>query len=171
MTEKDKDFLEGLAISAACHVLPARKVFREPIAYSYNGVILPKLPEWDREAYPYAVIYNRFMGINILHVSSSKWIGTGEPFFAYDEPFGEKTVNESPCLRFEIKYEYEGNRVIEYWGDTDADLLTQLGQMVDTDGDGFVDRGAESAYWSNHDIIGADGTVLIAASDPIPIYE
>ena len=56
MTEKDKDFLEGLAISAACHVLPARKVFREPISYSYNGVILPKLPEWDREMYPYAVI-------------------------------------------------------------------------------------------------------------------
>lgn len=28
----------------------------EPVAHSYNGVILPALPEWDREKYPYAVI-------------------------------------------------------------------------------------------------------------------
>ena len=25
--------------------------------YSYNGVVLPKLPEWDKETYPYAFIY------------------------------------------------------------------------------------------------------------------
>ena len=28
----------------------------EPIAYLYNGVRMPPLPEWDREMYPYAVI-------------------------------------------------------------------------------------------------------------------
>lgn len=29
---------------------------REPIAYLYNGVRLPKLPEWDRERYPFALM-------------------------------------------------------------------------------------------------------------------
>jgi hypothetical protein len=29
---------------------------KTPIAYLYNGVQLPPLPEWDREKYPYAVI-------------------------------------------------------------------------------------------------------------------
>jgi hypothetical protein len=28
----------------------------EPIAYSYNGTVLPPLPEWDKTAYPYAVL-------------------------------------------------------------------------------------------------------------------
>lgn len=29
---------------------------KEPVAYLYNGVRLPALPEWDKEAYPYAYI-------------------------------------------------------------------------------------------------------------------
>jgi hypothetical protein len=28
----------------------------EPTMYSYNGTVLPKLPEWDKTAYPYAVL-------------------------------------------------------------------------------------------------------------------
>jgi len=39
MTDKEKDFLHGLAISAACAALPVRKLM--PIAWSYNGVVLP----------------------------------------------------------------------------------------------------------------------------------
>ena len=27
------------------------------VGYSYNGVILPALPEWDREEYPYAFMH------------------------------------------------------------------------------------------------------------------
>lgn len=93
MTTKDKDFLEGVAISAACHVLPARKVFREPIAYSYNGVILPALPEWDREMYPYAFIGHNFIMTPILYVASEithgyddydYWVAYGVRIATYD---------------------------------------------------------------------------------------
>lgn len=48
-----KDFLLGRAI-AFCSGL--RIPTRTPVAYLYNGVRLPALPEWDREAYPFAVI-------------------------------------------------------------------------------------------------------------------
>lgn len=30
---------------------------RQPIAYLYNGVQLPPLPEWDRDMYPYAFMH------------------------------------------------------------------------------------------------------------------
>lgn len=91
MTEKDKDFLEGLAISAACHVLPVRK--KLPIAYSYNGVILPALPEWDREMYPYAFIGHNFIMTPILYVASEithgyddydYWVAYGVRIATYD---------------------------------------------------------------------------------------
>ena len=31
---------------------------KEATMYSYNGVVLPKLPEWDKTTYPYAFIVN-----------------------------------------------------------------------------------------------------------------
>ena len=49
-----KDFCTALAM--AFGIEGAERVERQPISYSYNGVILPKLPEWDREKYPYAVL-------------------------------------------------------------------------------------------------------------------
>lgn len=47
-------------------------VNREPIAYLYNGVRLPKLPEWDRGVYPFAVIF----------ASGAFWIMTELPYIS-----------------------------------------------------------------------------------------
>ena len=135
MTEKDKDFLEGLAISAACHVLPARKVFREPIAYSYNGVILPKLPEWDREKYPYAVI-----GLldGVYHLTYHY-----RTFAVYDD----------------------GTYYIPGSG-TNAYALTD-GEWVFTNL--WLKR--LTAVWANYDMQTDGGTLVLAASEPTPVYE
>ena len=54
MTEKMRSSVMGLILSLFSSPLP--EVQKQPVAYLYNGVRLPKLPEWDRETYPYATI-------------------------------------------------------------------------------------------------------------------
>lgn len=150
MTEKDKDFLEGLAISAACHVLPARKVFREPIAYSYNGVILPKLPEWDREKYPYAVIICAafpYEGEYMLFVSDAV-VNVINVFG------GDSLQTDGSCLCYRIE-----NSEFVHYSTLDNTLIS----------------GSE-IVWANHDIHRGPqdeepGKLVLSASEPIPIYE
>lgn len=139
---------------------------KQPVAFLYNGVRLPKLPEWNREKYPYAIIYHLAVGIHDLFISATPWHGTGEAFDDYGGTFGETTANASSGIRY------------SQYNDKDWELQSkdetpiELGQIADTDGDGVGDTGAFCAIWSNHDIISADGTtVLIAASEPVPVYE
>lgn len=53
----DADFLRGFHLGKAFYANLLRAAKGEPVAYLYNGVRLPKLPEWDKTAYPYAVLY------------------------------------------------------------------------------------------------------------------
>ena len=59
-----KSWLIGFDLGIAGKSLPLRRKRqeREPVAYLYNGVRLPKLPEWDREMYPYAYITQNLSG-------------------------------------------------------------------------------------------------------------
>ena len=142
MTEKDKDFLEGLAISAACHVLPVRKVFREPIAYSYNGVILPKLPEWDNATKQYATI--------LSHVAD----GVKEYWLKFSTT--QQTV-------------VSGGGAAVWLG---CDYILQDGVWVEDSA-----GGGGTVVWANHDVYYSNsveevgGTIYLAASEPIPVYE
>ena len=115
------------------------------VAYLYNGVQLPPLPEWDKETYPYAYIVHgnstykvRFcsvplVALNISLILSNTFSSQGE---------------------HEINYKLEN------------------GEWVDE-----TYAGGCSAVWSNTDIYYKDsvpdvgGTLAMAASDPIPVYE
>ncbi len=55
-------WLAGFAIGLCGKPLPIIK--KTPIGYSYNGVVLPELPEWDKETYPYAYILNEDINVN-----------------------------------------------------------------------------------------------------------
>lgn len=165
MTEKDKDFLEGLAISAACHVLPVRKVFREPIAYSYNGVILPKLPEWDRERYPYAFIFNQ-SNCAVL-----------------------RCTNVPVHLEFTREYIEENNVSTPIVVANDGETFVLLSYGTTKNGELVAGQEAEEwtiyvngdssngmrinipILWSNYGLCYSDGEIHSAASEPIPIYE
>ena len=63
MNEKMRSSVMGLILGQFSSPLP--EVQKEPVAYLYNGVRLPALPEWDREKYPFAVIWYTpgFLGI------------------------------------------------------------------------------------------------------------
>lgn len=111
--------------------------------YLYNGVELQALPEWDKEAYPYAMLFD-----------------SSNPYFeAFDsEPYK-----------------------------TDFDLLgfRQDGKCVTA----FIDDGADSwgelregtysvggttlgfPFWANFNIRDDDGTIHLAASDPVPVAD
>lgn len=56
MTRKMRSYVKGLILSLCGKPLPLTAK-KEPVAYLYNGVRLPKLPEYDKSKYPYAVIY------------------------------------------------------------------------------------------------------------------
>lgn len=60
---------------------------KEPIAYLYNGVRLPKLPEWDKIKYPYAVI--------------SQYQNTGGFYLSLDS--APITVSDSGLLTYRSK--------------------------------------------------------------------
>ena len=83
----------------------------EPIIYYYNGTVLPKLPEWDKTAYPYAQIRKRklYLSSSPITYNTSTWK------YAYSAPYllanftysadvmcwGEVTENETQPTGYE----------------------------------------------------------------------
>lgn len=125
-----------------------------PIAYLYNGVELPALPDWDEEAYPYAYI-RKGLGISAgtsFYVSPMPWRyyneeGSLADGFGYvDLPDGESISYYSSTLK-------EGQ-----WGDFQRLLMSNI-------------SGVSDIIWSNKPIYNkADGTLYMNGSDPVPVY-
>ena len=118
---------------------------KEPIAYLYNGVRLPKLPEWDRERYPFAALNFIYSGENLLGAFLYCL-----PSVEYGTANGERTVNLSGALRCRISS-----------GDS------QWGAVESTSGSVLI----TALDWADFDILNVDGTVYLAASQPIPVYD
>lgn len=111
--------------------------------FLYNGVRLPKLPEWDKETYPYAVI---LQGKN-----------TGRILFEVStDPKAVSVVGNSVVFPSERLYEFKDGS----WN-----------------GNGVNGELQATPIWANHDICYAagveeiGGTVFLAASVPVPVYE
>lgn len=118
-----------------------------PVRYSYNGVELPPLPEWDKETYPYASIYNG----KILYISKTPQMFSvlGHNWLRLDVPI------------LKAVYSQDGNYM---WSDFEE---------ISNGEDGFW---YEQIYehtkmWANHNIMSTNGGIYLAASDPAPIYE
>lgn len=114
---------------------------KEPIAYLYNGVQLPPLPEWDKETYPYCIITA---------------IGAKYYFRAYTDPI----VGGSATGRFA-----DGSAEQIYctladgaWGSFASSTVTSVNT-------------SQTVWTNHDMISSSDGTVYFAASDPIPVYE
>lgn len=113
--------------------------------YLYNGIELPPLPEWDRETYPYAFILR-------YHES-----GNYRLFIASAEV---RYYTSSSTTQF---IEYTGGYYHRYsdtkWGDAENQ---SLGFSPTTNYQGVP-------IWSNYDLYTTDGTLYLAATDPIPV--
>lgn len=110
--------------------------------YFYNGVELPALPEYDKEAYPYAVIGQ--------YTTTDGYITYF--FFARNTPFLVKGDAIPMPLSVPVKYK------------TPADQT----DVWETAGSSAY---ATKYVWSNHDVYSTeDSTVLVyEASDPVPV--
>lgn len=129
-------FMMGLAMALCGR--PVQWPKGEPVAYLYgpDKVRLPKLPEWDKERYPYAYICFKESTGYVFAVNSI-----------------EVNVNSEKTM---IVYsnDYIRNLVDGEWAAGRAGL-------------GFT------PVWANYDVCYAEApsTVVLPASDPVPVYE
>lgn len=121
---------------------------RTPVAYLYNGVRLPALPEWDREAYPFAVIFQP---------GSTTRLCVGKSLDYQTTTSGAYQFGLTGCKICVLEKSDAGEAWGEFW---DYNMATFWNN---------IDR--SYAVWTNADILNADGTVAIAASVPVPVYE
>ena len=136
-----QDFLSGMASAAA-----SRGVLRrEPIAYLYNGVQLPGLPESE---YEYAVIDTAMytmLGKATLYLFSTLEYTT-------IESSGDRGL----VLADTNHVRYTAKSTDTTWSETSA---------------GTTALNINNIGWANTNILNADGSVFLDGSDPVPIYE
>jgi hypothetical protein len=155
-----KSFKMGLGLGLSGKPLPLNTK-REPVAYLYNGVRLPKLPEWDKETYPYACIQQSWTDRYDFYISS-------KPLYVaqYDD------------ISNRGRYFLENLKGTTYWQcRSGAEMVKwESGVLVPFPYETLIvyDPEMPTRYaltWTNHDILKSDGSVYLAASDPIPVYE
>jgi hypothetical protein len=144
-----KSWLTGCILGVCGKPLPivAKK---EPTAYSYNGVVLPKLPEWDKTEYPYAFIADNKSGaVYTLYVSTELWVDRG-----YSGIWHGGSSTAGNAIAFHINDDGSG------WQDGKDISSTQSSGGL-----------GSPPIWTNVDMYYKDGTLSLEASDPIPVYE
>lgn len=143
--------------------IAAQRGKREPVAYLYNGVRLPKLPEWDKTVYPYAWI-----------IEESGIITGDEYHYFYLECFPEQpkrnilgsfVTDSGAGTQLESTYrkvipDYKGGGSDTDWGEFEEKAYSAT-----------VATSSYPPVWSSFDVLNHDGTVYLAASDPVPVYE
>lgn len=143
-----KDFETGI-IMGLC-LPPVPQIPGEPTAYNYNGTILPKLPEWDRGVYPYAIIwYIDGQTTNVYRV-----LYMSEPMTCKSSGYLNIGMTGSPT------------NDSEYIGYTHSDGVWEDRLSGGLQGKVLV--------WTNVDLFyeaDAGGGIFMKGSEPVPVYE
>lgn len=149
---------------------PLKLPDKQPTAYSYNGVVLPKLPEWDKTVYPYAVMTES----TVASITKYEVRFYRELFAIHDAKFGEDNwsllINGDDYLTTTIR------STGAEWSALSAKALT--GNLI-ADNNGIevqyrlrlCNYDSDYVLWSNHTFNGPNREKWIVASDPIPVYE
>lgn len=116
--------------------------------YLYNGVELPALPEWDKETHPYAVIR-----VATFALFTKALLYIMQDFHLYDADSFQSTTGDMVCS---ITWTTANGM------DTDAEW-SEFGET------GTSTFGLAETIWSNFDIYNEDGTLYLAASEPVPV--
>ena len=119
--------------------------------YLYNGVELPALPEWDKEQYPYAFITHINLAVvyynYTLHVYSSYRFATNDKGnWAIINVGAAKSCYTLASTNYDA------------WG-----------AFKDKEDGGLAPAVESTVVWSNFDVLTEDGTLYLAASDPVPV--
>lgn len=143
----------GVGYITGCKLRALRE--RKPIAYLYNGVQLPPLPEWDRETYPYVYIAYRELTIGPAYIAYL----TKEPLCRKsDGATCSQTGSSFFCCSSNYTPAYD-----DAW----------LNDAYETPwGEYKATGGGYPPIWANYNMLSIeDGSVYLSASDPIPVYE
>lgn len=168
MTDKMRSYVKGLMLGICGKPLPF-STKKEPVAYLYNGVRLPKLPEWDREKYPYAVLTGSGSSIVPYKISFYR-----DLFVIHDGNYGADNwsllVNGDDCLTSTIKS-----------SETEWPALTTKPLTGNNTADNYgvevpykrrlCNYDSDYIFWSNHSFPGPNGEEWITESEPVPVYE
>ena len=146
MNEKMRSSVMGLLLGQFSSPLPMAQ--KEPIAYLYNGIQLPPMPEWDKVKYPYAVIRKDLADQYFVEFTDKLYVydGDNRNFWCY-APVKLKG------------YKWQDN---QYYTDWKFELESEYTGVKHT---------AYYIFWTNTDILNEDGSVYLSASEPIPVYE
>lgn len=123
----------------------------EPVAYLYNGVRLPELPELDKTVYPYAMITSSYEG---------EWV-----LLWYAKEIGQLYVGTYPSGTT-----YKCFPLTAPYGLFELSDGTWEDRGINNNDQSFKIEGYQP-LWTNFDLLDVDGSVYLAASDPIPVYE
>ena len=141
-----------------------------PETYLYNGAELPKLPEWDRDAYPYALITRREYASTICHYL---YLSSAPIFYKTGTLLGNTTY--TPITK-------EDGSALCYLLDilvsSGAYIDPNTGSMVDTwcryeNGDEVFTADSTTVFtyprfWANYDVLNYESDeVILQASYPI----
>ena len=155
-----KSWLTGYALGLAGQPMPFGVASKpEPVAYLYNGVRLPALPEWDREKYPYAFICIKPTQVmfdpkpHLYCMETTRMVDDWEILnginglcYLYNEEEGNEWISKGT-----VTSQNTGINSKIIWSNHD----------IYYDPDGYYDIGNEHLA----------GTVFLAASEPAPVYE
>lgn len=122
---------------------------KTPIAYLYNGIRLPQLPEYDWEKFPY------------VYISETTRFGDSDEYrviYLWSKPGIFDEASGSVYFSGGVRTEGQIWEPFTKWRD--------VGKYESTShSNGFP------PIWANYDILNEDGSVYLAASNPIPVYE
>ena len=140
-----RSFAYGMRVGAVIRSLRGKAKEKEYTHYSYNGTVLPKLPEL---VYPYAFIRK--------YTDSS----TGESKYILNVSSGPLTYNVTALYGFHIDAPFlHYNIVGDKW---------ELAGAYDEPTFFVINNNA--AVWANHDIADVvHGGVYLSASDPVEV--
>ena len=157
--------LQGYLVGCRLRAMRSKK---EPVAYLYNGVRLPKLPEWDTEGYPNAVIFEHGLNSDIYVPGFGAWVSEKEIFVRCRTSSAGDAIVEIRTQPPLMHMDYGHGE--EVW-DGGSKEWTQTSYVV---GQTLYNNDVQKSriVWANHDIFEEDGTLYFAkCADPIPVYE
>lgn len=149
-----RSWLTGFALGFSGKPLPL-STGKKLVGYSYNGTVLPKLPEWDREMYPYAFMLDK----------PSLYLCSSLPCAAV------QTVLSPGYMGIFATGDCD---VIRYEPTTDGGSWQRVSETAESfsTSEMIIGLAFFDLLWTNTDIINTeDRTVFLAASEPIPVYE
>ena len=119
--------------------------------YYYNEIELPELPEWDKETYPYACI--------CLMSSGTYWVYLSDIKLRINFAGSHEWLGGTAGTRY-LYYKAE-KPDFNSWIFGSEDTISSSGNL------GYVIY--STPIWSNYEVIKYDGSIYLAASEPVPV--